>query len=379
MAIYQASQISQVSVSESTVSQSAISLANKASKRPSKANRRGMPLVGVEIWCEDQGLIHRFAPEDSLSRAEETMTIPVPAAHVDFSDITSESSPGSLILVDTAKNTFVRPFQDSGHRAFTAPEGFPTATEQAALSGSSSRIAALSRTLGRFLGKLPKPSTVDDLGLPEGALVDTLSGRMLVEHLQPGDMVNCKGGQFQKLVAIVKIPVSRLLQACFTTLRFVNFPPYTIGNDTPVRLAGGQKVLASDPMVEYEFGSAEVFVTARDFPGLTHAYFQDTPIETCCFHLVFTHPQIISANGAWVDATNLSHAQALWLKTARDDGRLAELPHTDVDALRHREPSQRTLYEFESRALLAELNHGRCQYSRSPIGVHPFSVNSQYA
>lgn len=338
-------------------------------------------LAGLQIWSQSQGHIHSFGPEDKLPlhRKSDKDNGQMDRGRCGLQQALScnRRDPAVLFLLDTHQNAYFNLPDTAAEEAIACPDGFPASARFTSFAQLSPALLTLTMQVVGFFAD--RPAAQLQTGIPASVPIDTSVGCKNVEHLKPGDMILCKDGQYQPLQAIFSDPDPKFLRKCFDGLALIHFPAFSIGNHKAIHLSAGQQVLSSDPSVEYEFGSAEVFITALDYPGLTTARKETTSRDITTYQLEFTKPQIISANGAWIAASNLQGMSDTWLESARATGRLTESDSCAGDKIHHDQPKVRSLHRFEARALLASLDQRKFSYSRLPNDISSVRVANRFS
>lgn len=125
----------------------------------------------------------------------------------------------------------------------------------------------------------------------EGTLIETQEGRMPVELLEPGDMIQTADNGLQPLRWIGQRRV-----AAVGSMAPVEIARNTFGTHEALRVSPLHRILIKDTMAELLFGETEVLVAAKELVN-------DKSVRVCeggevtYVHLLFDEHQIVISNG----------------------------------------------------------------------------------
>lgn len=182
-------------------------------------------------------------------------------------------------------------------------------------------------------------------------LILTPAGYCEAGHLRVGDIVETRDSGWQPIVWMETAQIPGRGEYVPAVIR-TNY----LGAQRDLRVLPRQRILVSGAEVEYLFGEEEVLVEARYFVQDRMAVLAPSGGLLRQTGLLFAKPELICANGCWVES--------LWLgELASDPDRLAASALAgDAGTMPlHRQTARRVLADYEARTLAA---------LRSQNGVH---------
>lgn len=135
-----------------------------------------------------------------------------------------------------------------------------------------------------------------------GTMVATADGPMPVDWLRPGDRVLTRDNGYQPLLWLGQVRLSRRDPS---EARALQLRAGALGPDLPTHsmvLGPGQPVLLAGPELELWFGEGEMLAAAQDLGARARPMHGRLTL----FHLLFSTPQIILAEGLWIASVQAS-------------------------------------------------------------------------
>ncbi|WP_281856643.1 Hint domain-containing protein [Litoreibacter halocynthiae] len=187
-------------------------------------------------------------------------------------------------------------------------------------------------------------------GFGGGTLIATDDGYVPMDWLRPGDQLLTYNDGFQKVrwigrdclveqpqnTAAVRLPAGEAVEK---------------PNAQGTLLAARHRVLLTGWQVELHFGMGTILAEAHDF-GFPLDHFSPTaPERMACSLVLLDRPQIILANGYWVESLQLTSATKACL-TETATSKIGEL---GLDPAHHIRPAAGCMQPWEARALGLEL------------------------
>ncbi|MGR3621124.1 choice-of-anchor L domain-containing protein [Pseudophaeobacter sp.] len=185
-----------------------------------------------------------------------------------------------------------------------------------------------------------------------GTLIDTASGPVAVEELEPGDMVMTRDHGAQPLRWIGRS--RRRAEAADAPVRFA---AGTLGAHQELELSPCHRVLLTDKWAEVLFGTAEVLVKARDLVNGHSIQRRENGAPVVYVHLLFDQHEIICGNGLESESY---HPGVETLDSFDGETRQEVLEMMGGDPTSYGASARLSLKSFEARALLsASLQQGQ--------------------
>lgn len=345
---------------------------NKADEFIELQNATGstVSLDGYEIWSEKNGLLYSFDATDTLA-AGETATVvgnysgTVPAGYYDagVSEGTNWLPDGegqkfdTIFLVDTNTGDYIILSYGQPPRAPTLPNGFPGTNQvgpgETINSSAPNGVAFARDENGVLVETTPTPGTPNIPCFLNGTQIETARGHMLVEHLNPGDLIVTKDAGHLPLRAIGRFQPTKADLLRNPGLAPVCLPAGSVGNRADLYLSGAHRILLGGPETELFFGQAEVLVPSRHCVGRNGIHVTRHSIRLVYYHLVFDTHVILRAQGSWTESLFLADLAQHCLQTP-EHWRIQ--PGTDLQRLHHHETARMTLRRFETQLLFASRN-----------------------
>ncbi|TDT74181.1 Hint domain-containing protein [Litoreibacter halocynthiae] len=187
-------------------------------------------------------------------------------------------------------------------------------------------------------------------GFGGGTLIATDEGYVPMDWLRPGDMVLTYNDGFQKVRWIGRDCLVEQPQNS-AAVRLPDDEVVEKPNAQGMLLAARHRVLLTGWQVELHFGMATILAEAHDF-GFPLDHFRPTaPERMACSLVLLDRPQIILANGCWVESLQLTSAARACL-TESATSRIAEL---GLDPADHIRPAAGCMQPWEARTLGLDL------------------------
>ncbi|MGB0798296.1 MAG: Hint domain-containing protein, partial [Planktomarina sp.] len=146
-----------------------------------------------------------------------------------------------------------------------------------------------------------------------GSLITTDRGNVLIDNLQPGDMILTRDNGFQPLAWKFARELSKSYFNANPANRPVMLRKDSLGPNVPDR-----DVMVSPGHLMLVAGSSEVLVPARQLVKNNRA-FQVSNVETSYIHLLFEQHQIVKVDGMWSESFQPSHKSLHMVGAARTE------------------------------------------------------------
>ncbi|PTX54753.1 Hint domain-containing protein [Litoreibacter ponti] len=187
-------------------------------------------------------------------------------------------------------------------------------------------------------------------GFGAGTVVTTDDGPVPVEWLRRGDKVQTFGGGFK--------PVRWIGRDCLWAepqqVPAVRLPVLSgVTEDSPMNplIAARHRVVLTGWQVELYFGLESMLVEAKYVSPAQICFPDRATSKASCMHLLFEAPEIIQANGAWVETMQLSSGATQCL---REDA-AEKIDRLDLDLAAHAQPAMGVMHGWEAQQLGLDL------------------------
>lgn len=325
-----------------------------------------LSLDGYELWSQKQGLLYSFGSSDTIG-AGQTATVvgnytgSPPAGY--YSAGIPENGNwlpdgegqkfDSIFLVNSVTGNYVVLSYGQPPSAPVLPNGFPGTTRIGAgesINSNAPNGTAFARDAnGVFTESTPTPNTPGVTCFVTGTLIETDSGPVRVEMLQPGMRVKTLDSGWQPLRARRTTFVTAAMILAQPALAPVRIPKGMLGATRALDVSGAHCLFWRDGQAELLFGNAEVLVPAHFLLGHGAERKPKDPRPVIYHHLLFDRHEILTAHGVW--------SESLFLGEQARHGRSA-LAQWDIAAdialrdIAHVQTARPVLRAFEMQVLL---------------------------
>lgn len=319
-------------------------------------------LEGFEIWTEKEGLLYSFDATDTIDPGGTATVVgnysgTTPNGFYDGG--AAENSNwiadgegqkfNSVFLVNSQTGQYVVISYGNPPRTPTLPTGFPGTTQVGsgeAIDSNAPNGTAFARDAnGDLIETTPTPDTPGVACFATGTSILTAKGWILVQNLEPGDMIETMDHGLQPLRAIC----SRVLRTS-ELLKNPHLRPIAVPQDgdalqRPLLLSPAHRVLLAGPMAELLFTDTQVLVPAHHLVQSGAAYIQPLKGPVTYFHLLMDRHEIINADNFWVESM---FAEVDAPHTEDGDTRWKSAHGIDPLRKRHTEAARPILRGFEA-------------------------------
>ncbi|GFE65326.1 Hint domain-containing protein [Litoreibacter roseus] len=189
----------------------------------------------------------------------------------------------------------------------------------------------------------------------QGTRIKTLGGEQLIEHLEPGDLIQTKDNGPKKLLWVGKRPMPDARLAAFRDERPVCIRAQAFGLgglETDLLVSPQHRVLLSGDWAQALFNQSEVLVAARDLINDRTVFVDHAASEITYYHLLFENHEILWANGVEAESFHPANTSLMSVMPNDRDVLLALYPDLEIDPHSYGPFARRNLDRAEAAILL---------------------------